>query len=96
MPSLRFGAHCIKGTVGARLVLEMDDCAEAAPNECIVDSITLNDFEGTDLEAQLDRIRRERGLACLFISHNLAVVTRLAERVLVMYRGRIVRAISRP
>jgi oligopeptide transport system ATP-binding protein len=38
----------------------------------------------------LSRIRRERGLACLFISHNLAVVTRIAERVLVMYRGRIV------
>ena len=38
----------------------------------------------------LARIRRERGLACLFISHNLAVVTRLAERILVMHRGRIV------
>jgi oligopeptide/dipeptide ABC transporter ATP-binding protein len=36
------------------------------------------------------RIRRERGLACLFISHNLAVVARLASRVMVMYRGRIV------
>ncbi len=36
------------------------------------------------------RIRRERGLACLFISHNLAVVSHLAERVLVMFRGRIV------
>ena len=36
------------------------------------------------------RTRRERGLACLFISHNLAVVASLAERVLVMYRGRIV------
>ena len=29
-------------------------------DECIVDSITLNDFEGTDLEAELDWIRRER------------------------------------
>ena len=57
----RFGAHCIKGTVGARLVLEMDERAEAAPNECIVDSITLNDLEGTDLEAQLGRIRLEHG-----------------------------------
>src|SRR5262249_45107875 len=57
----RFGAHCIQGTVGARLVLEMDEWAEAAANECIVDSITLNDFEGTDLGAQLDRIRREHG-----------------------------------
>ncbi len=43
----------------------------------------------------LSRIRRERGLACLFISHNLAVVTRLAERVLVMYRGRIVESAAR-
>jgi len=38
----------------------------------------------------LARIRRERGLACLFISHNLAVVANLADRILVMHRGRIV------
>ncbi len=41
------------------------------------------------------RIRRERGLACLFISHNLAVVGRLAERILVMHRGRIVESGTR-
>ncbi len=41
------------------------------------------------------RIRRDRGLACLFISHNLAVVASLAERVLVMYRGRIVESGAR-
>lgn len=38
----------------------------------------------------LARIRRERGLASLFISHNLAVVASLCERVMVMYLGRIV------
>jgi oligopeptide transport system ATP-binding protein len=43
----------------------------------------------------IGRIRRERGLACLFISHNLAIVARLAERVLVMYRGRIVESATR-
>lgn len=43
----------------------------------------------------LARIRRERALACLFISHNLAVVARLAERILVMYRGRIVESATR-
>ena len=43
----------------------------------------------------IGRIRRERGLACLIISHNLAVVARLSERVLVMYRGRIVESAPR-
>ena len=38
----------------------------------------------------LSRIRRERGLASLFISHNLAVIAGLCERVMVMYLGRIV------
>jgi oligopeptide transport system ATP-binding protein len=43
----------------------------------------------------LARIRRERGLACLFISHNLAVVAHLADRILVMHRGRLVESGTR-
>jgi oligopeptide/dipeptide ABC transporter ATP-binding protein len=43
----------------------------------------------------LERIREERGLASLFISHNLAVVSRLCRRVMVMYRGRIVESAGR-
>ncbi|MEW5892327.1 MAG: ABC transporter ATP-binding protein [Pseudomonadota bacterium] len=38
----------------------------------------------------LQGLQRERGLAYLFISHNLAVVGYLAHRVAVMYRGRLV------
>jgi protein-tyrosine phosphatase/nicotinamidase-related amidase/aminoglycoside phosphotransferase (APT) family kinase protein len=53
----RFGAHCLQGTAGARLVLGMDERAMAAANERIVDSLTLNDLEGTDLVRQLERIR---------------------------------------
>jgi len=42
------------------------------------------------LLAMLDRLRDERGLALLLISHDLGVVRRLASRVAVMYLGRIV------
>src|SRR5215470_9986938 len=56
-----FGAHCIQGTSGAGLVLGMDERAMTAANERIVDSLTLNDLEGTDLAQQLRRIRHAHG-----------------------------------
>jgi peptide/nickel transport system ATP-binding protein len=36
----------------------------------------------------LARIKREQGTSLIFVSHNLAVVRQLCERVLVMYLGR--------
>jgi oligopeptide transport system ATP-binding protein len=36
----------------------------------------------------LETIKREQGTSIVFVSHNLAVVRRLCERVLVMYLGR--------
>ena len=40
----------------------------------------------------LQDLQRERGLALLFISHDLAVVRHLAHSVMVMYAGRVVEA----
>jgi oligopeptide/dipeptide ABC transporter ATP-binding protein len=46
------------------------------------------------IQAQLlelfEAIKREHGTSIVFVSHNLAVVRRLCERVMVMYLGRVV------
>lgn len=38
----------------------------------------------------LQELQREMGFACLFVSHDLAVVDQLAHRIVVMHRGHIV------
>ena len=40
--------------------------------------------------ALLDKLRREIGMGVLFITHNLSVVAEIADRVVVMYGGRVV------
>ena len=42
------------------------------------------------LVAHLDRLRKERGLAILFVTHDLGLVAHAADRIAVMYAGRIV------
>jgi branched-chain amino acid transport system ATP-binding protein len=49
------------------------------------------------VEAMMERIRdlrRNRGLAVLLVEQNLDFIRRLADRVLLIYRGRIVRELS--
>lgn len=38
----------------------------------------------------LDRLREERGLAMLFVTHDLGVIAQISQRIAVMYDGRVV------
>jgi oligopeptide/dipeptide ABC transporter ATP-binding protein len=42
-----------------------------------------------EILAILDELRRERGLALLFITHDLGVASAICDRIIVMYSGRI-------
>ena len=42
----------------------------------------------------LDGLVRDRGMGLLFISHDLRLVSTFCDRVLVMFRGRIVEEIA--
>ncbi|MBM3521360.1 MAG: ABC transporter ATP-binding protein [Alphaproteobacteria bacterium] len=64
----------------------------AEPDVLICDEITsaLDPLVEDSIVALLARIRAERGLAMLFITHNLALTRRFADEVVVMHQGRIV------
>ena len=43
-----------------------------------------------EILALIDRLKRENRMGVLFVTHDMAVVAQMADRVVVMYRGKIV------
>jgi peptide/nickel transport system ATP-binding protein len=58
----------------------------------ICDEVTsaLDQLVGEEILRLLTRLQQELGLAYLFITHDLGIVKRMANKVVVMLKGRVV------
>ncbi len=80
------GGQCQRGAIARAMI--------ASPSLIVCDEA----LSALDVSIQrqivelLSALRRESGIALVFISHHLAVVEQLCGRVLVMYLGRVVEA----
>ena len=91
-PERRLGQypHELSGGMRQRVVIAMAMACE--PQLLIADEPTtaLDVTIQAEILALINRLKRERGMAVLFITHDMAVVAQMADRVVVMYQGRIV------
>ena len=83
-------AHELSGGMRQRVMTALAVCSD--PKLLIADEPTtaLDVTVQAQVMAMLDRIRRQFGIAVLFISHNLDLVAQVCDRVSVMYAGRVV------
>ncbi|MCL5776983.1 ABC transporter ATP-binding protein [Limibaculum sp. FT325] len=86
--------HELSGGMGQRVMIAMMLIPE--PDLLIADEPTsaLDVTVQAEVLRILDALVRERGMGLMFISHDLNLVARFCDRVLVMYRGRIVEEIE--
>ena len=80
--------HELSGGMRQRVVIAMAMACE--PRLLIADEPTtaLDVTIQAEILALMDRLKRETGTAVMFITHDMAVVAQMADRVVVMYRGR--------
>lgn len=78
------GGQCQRAAIARALAI--------APKLLLCDEATsaLDVTVQADIVSLLSRLIRENGMACLFICHDVALAQSFCDRILVMYRGKIV------
>lgn len=91
-PEKRFKQYPFEFSGGMRQRIVIAIALTAAPEILICDEPTT--ALDVTIQAQIleliNRIKKERNLSCIFITHDLGVVANMADRVAVMYAGKIV------
>ena len=91
-PERRFHQYPFEFSGGMRQRIVIAIALIAAPDILISDEPTT--ALDVTIQAQIleliNRIKAERNLSCIFITHDLGVVANMADRVAVMYAGKIV------
>jgi ABC-type glutathione transport system ATPase component len=82
--------HELSGGMRQRVVIAMAMACE--PRLLIADEPTtaLDVTIQAEILALIDRLKHENRMAVLFVTHDMAVVAQMADRVIVMLRGKIV------
>ena len=82
--------HQLSGGQQQRVTIAMACVCE--PPVAVLDEPTtgLDVLTQDRILCELDRLRHEQGMAMVYVSHDLAVVARMADRIVVMYAGRVV------
>jgi len=91
-PEIRVGSypHELSGGMKQRVLIAM--AIALKPKLLIADEPTsaLDTTIQAEILSLLEELKKEYGLSILFITHDIGVVSRIADRVIVMYAGRIV------
>ncbi|MCL2121247.1 MAG: ABC transporter ATP-binding protein [Clostridiales bacterium] len=87
--------HRLSGGMRQRAMIAMALCCQ--PDLLIADEPTtaLDATIQAQILALIDKLKKSLGMAVLLITHDMGVVAEIADRVLVMYAGRIVEETTR-